>query len=758
MAIAGNGNFFAFDGLIAQAGNLADGDLTLSVGLYRFAAFDLAVNSGAGPASVTARIDVVDDALVTVEDLFGEVSSGGFPIGAVVGRSYSSAHTAEGHLRIGAGAQLSFLPQAIYTSGIGSSGAYNTLNAGIGVGGTGQVEVAGSEALLTARGTGALIRIGGAGGDATLNLAQGGRAGTFLLEAGLGTPGTGATTGHVTVDGAGSRLTLGGAYGAHIAPSQQAFSGGAAFGLSSSDPGLVGEGRGYLTVRNGGEVQVLNADSYNAGPRLRFGVHDQSYGSGVVTGAGSLLSITQTGPEVVTNLGPVLTVGEGGEGRLEVRDSATVALVGNHALLAVAQAPSDQSVTEKTSRLAISSGGTVTVDAQQSGTGTILIGNGASAALALEGDNTVLRLTSVLPEEGPAASLLMAIGRSSSGTVTADDGALIELDGSGGGSPNLQLGLEGGTGTLDLDDATLRLSGDGTGPLAPRILIGDGSGSTGAITLRNGARVENLAPAGVTFIAPEAGSTGSIDISGAGSHFDGGTQLLVGADLDETGALVTSGGVGRLTVSAGAGLTADDIIVGAQGRVAFDGVDLDSSLTLHGTLALSPGKITEETLQDEVTLQSGASVEIDVAAFAPGQADLLLLETPSEVDLTDLTIRLAPTEEARFFIGDRFVFAQMATEQDAQTASTTDAASGRAIQLSAEGVSLAITALQGVALSVRADGTLGDVILPAARPFLATPALLIGEGGDRPEETGRDLPVLFAGAAEPEPDPGDFLF
>ncbi|MEM0924077.1 MAG: hypothetical protein AAGI13_13595, partial [Pseudomonadota bacterium] len=71
MAISGDGNFFAFDGLIAQAAILGSGDLALSEGLYRFAAFDLAVNTGAGPASANGRIDLVDGASVVVEDLFG---------------------------------------------------------------------------------------------------------------------------------------------------------------------------------------------------------------------------------------------------------------------------------------------------------------------------------------------------------------------------------------------------------------------------------------------------------------------------------------------------------------------------------------------------------------------------------------------------------------------------------------------------------------------------------------------------------------
>ncbi len=169
MSISGSGSYFAFDGLIAQSGNLSYGALTLAGGLYDFHSFDTAVNNDAGPDSVVGTIEVTSNAQIKISDLFEEASGGrGYPLGATVGRSYTPEKTAYGRLTISGGAALHLEPEAIYVEGSGVYGGYDTLNAGIGEGGTGLVEVTGAGSSLSTAGTNPLLRFGGAGGSGTL--------------------------------------------------------------------------------------------------------------------------------------------------------------------------------------------------------------------------------------------------------------------------------------------------------------------------------------------------------------------------------------------------------------------------------------------------------------------------------------------------------------------------------------------------------------------------------------------------------------
>ncbi|MEM0923232.1 MAG: hypothetical protein AAGI13_09310, partial [Pseudomonadota bacterium] len=700
------------------------------------------------------RIDLVDGASVVVEDLFGDAQSGGFAVGAVVGRAYDSQHPASGYLSIGPGAQLSLLAEAVYTPGIGSIGAYDTLNVGIGAGGTGHVQITGQNALLSASGTGALLRLGAFGGQAVLAVAEGGQAGTFLLEAGRGLTGATEATGRVTVDGIGSRLTVGGGFGAYAALAQASLAGGASFGLSSDDPAVQGAARGYFDISNGGVFEVLNMEDSSGGPRLRLGMHYQSYGGGTVTGTGTRLSVVQTGAEVIANTGPTVLIGEGGEGQLQIADGAEMEVLGSHALLAIAMAPEGQPVTAKESRLTIASGGVITLDAVQSANGAVAVGHGSDSTgrLVVTGADSLLRLQNTAgdpPTSQVTTVLTLDIGRGGSGAVEVIDSGAIEIDGGSYGLPGLTIGAEGGTGSLLLDGTDLRLSSSATTLQTPRIVVGDGTGS-GSLTLRSGARLEHLAPAGLTIIAADPGSSGTVDISGAGTVFNGGTRVFVGAGLDETGALLPTGGDGSLTIGADAQILAEEVAVGSAGRLVLDQTLFSAELTLHGTLALSPGVVAETEIAGRAEIATGAVFELDVTGFEAGQADLLQFQTLEAEDLTQIAVGLITSEDARFFPGDRLVFATSETPLTVTSTQSTDTVSGRAILIETGGAELTLTALQGVALSLRSDGTIEDVTLPAARSFLA----------EIPQATGfegRDLPVLEAGAADIPVDPGGYL-
>lgn len=156
--------------------------------------------------------------------------------------------------------------------------------------------------------------------------------------------------------------------------------------------------------------------------------------------------------------------------------------------------------------------------------------------------------------------ITIATGPKASGQMSLSNGAVAH-------TTLMGIGDWGASGSVQVDNATLRLSGawrDGA-VIGASLAVGNGPGSTGTISLKNGARVfvensgtelTNLSLGGLAF---NPGGTGVLDASGGSSvsvSSAGASQFIVG---------MTSGGVGVASFSGGSSLTAGYVGVGAQG-------------------------------------------------------------------------------------------------------------------------------------------------------------------------------------------------
>ncbi|MEM9045333.1 MAG: hypothetical protein AAGC81_11595 [Pseudomonadota bacterium] len=721
MAIAGTGNYFGYDGLIAQAGNLSDGALYVFGGAYEFAALDAGVNNGAGPASISGRI-TLSAAEVTVSDLFNQAGGGnGFALFASIGRSYDVNHAAYGKLSITTGSDLTLNPVAVYQPGVGVRGGYDTLNAGVGEGGTGVVEVSGIGSTFSTAGTNPVIRIGGAGGTGSLSVNNGADARIFSLQAGFGIASGTVATGNITVDGPDSRLLLSGSYGSYVNPAYAGFAGATTIGLAFGGPEGPNTGRGSLTISNGGEVIQQNIDGVTDFPLFRFGKDTLSSGTGLIEGNGSRLAIIQNGASGDDFVGgATLDIGEAGQGVVTVRDGGRIDVLGDKALLSVGRTPEGVPINGDFSTLTIESGGVVTVDAGGYEGGNVQIGSGPNsyAILSISGQESRLSLTS--DAEGSAESngfgATLLIGRVGIGTAEAFDGATIEIDGNDDRLPGVTIGSEGGAGSLSLTGATLSLSGTRTGAEAARITVGTDSGS-GILSLSGGSVVTNQANDGRVLIGATTGSNGAVTI--IDSSLTTGGDVLVGAGIAADGTpLLSEGGTGRLVLTEGATLNADNLIVGETGTVEITNATVTSDVTLAGSISLSPNEQSIETFNGQLTVSEGSQITAEVFDFQTGGSDQVIIQDPDSFRLADLPLSVDIKDNVTFFGGDSFVFGTTPTSFVSETRQIVDPANGRLFLLRAEGTDLSVEALFGSPVTLREDGTIGRIELPAIDRFL----------------------------------------
>ncbi|MEM6906989.1 MAG: hypothetical protein AAF568_13930, partial [Pseudomonadota bacterium] len=305
MAFTGSGQYFAYDGLIAQAGNLADGSLSIGPGSFAFSALDVGLNQGSGPATALGTVTLETGAAVALSI---PASAGG----VVVGRSFDLSARAEGRLSLSTGSSLAItaLP------GVAAGAGYDTLNIGTGPGGLGSVTLDGAGTALSLTGASATIRVGSQGGQGSLAV-SGGTVESFLLRAGDGSTGAGSK-GNVSLTGADSHLSLGAA-GTYLDPGRSALAGGAVFGL--------GQGDGVLTLTGGATLTAQNTPGNTAGARVIFGEGAGSYGYGLIS-EGARLTVGQEGTPPTGYTGGRLVIGAGGTGHLMLTAGGVAAATG----------------------------------------------------------------------------------------------------------------------------------------------------------------------------------------------------------------------------------------------------------------------------------------------------------------------------------------------------------------------------------------------------------------------------------------------
>lgn len=524
------------------------------------------------------------------------------------------------------------------------SNAYTNFQVGATSGASGLITVDGQGSELIATGDGARINLG-IGGLGALAVDNGGYARSLDLRAG-----SDGGVGQVYVSGQGSELRLTSAGGGPVAAAYAGQTGYATFGRTG--------GSGLLGVTDGGTLSIENVDGQTDRPLLRFGSTNGAYGYGLVNGAGSLISVAQSGAQGDDFAGgATLNVGEGGQGVLLVEDEGTVLVSGDRARLNVASGrlvEGQQDVTSYESRLQITGGGDVLVDSGAYG-GTSLIndqqvsdgrgaavtiagGNGTRGRILVDGQGSTLTVTSNTDAAGDAASGQIVVGNLGTGVLRVSNAGSVA-------AKDLELGrslivddvvTEAGSGTVEiLSGGQVVIAGSDASPQRG-ISIGDASGASGTVTV-TGAGSELVSTGGAGRISLGAEGTGSLALSSGGGakafgieagRADGGIGSITVAGRGST--LLVSDLYGSSPVNPGqAGLIrlggaeggSSSLSVSAGGRVTVNnapGSDSDQPGLIVGTDPGSTGTLS--------VLGSGSLVEVTLTgasndAYAPG-ADL----------------------------------------------------------------------------------------------------------------------------------------
>lgn len=356
---------------------------------------------------------------------------------------------------------------------------------------------------------------------------------------------TGPGNGSLLLAGRGTELRVGGNgtsafhIGRNGATGEATVTGGAVWtitpGTSGSDAGeamlSVGRntgGTGTLNIVSGGRVLVQDTGTNTGDDGMQIGgtgEHANGTGNVLVSGAGSQLSIRSSAATAYLNVG---RNGTSASGTLRILDGGTVELRSG-AIDAY---------------MGVGRGG-----AQ----GTLVV-SGAGSALSLSGQ----RFTS------------LDIGNTGTGTGSITSGGAVTLTGANGANVTLGRGA-GNQGTLTVNGTGSRLALTGTGTLDQSIILQVGRAGTGTLWVEQGGAV--TVDAGQTIagvqIAREAGSTGTVVVTGTGSSL----SVNGSGAVAESGPFfqVGRGGTGYLNVLDGASLTFNT------------GAPINASLTIGGT-------------------------------------------------------------------------------------------------------------------------------------------------------------------------------
>lgn len=459
-------------------------------------------------------------------------------------------------------------------------------------------------------------------------------------------------------------------------------------------------GTGSVEVTAGGVIDVDGTNTIVGDPGVGIGIGVQGEGSGavLVSGAGSTL-LLRNGAAA----GSGISVGYQGSGTLDVRDGGVVRVdagAGASSGLTVAFGPQSQGTLVATGTGSsidlIGTANGLTVG--NAGTGTLKLENGATAGaqvafVGLDGtgsgtlevrDGAALTVTGTNPLLGTGGFL--AVGLAGRGVVEVVDGSIVleNHDGLHG----LQVGgttgcngpcqFTGGIGSVALDgpSASLRIVGARGGASI-------GADGVGRLTVRNGATftIEDRVDGGM-IAGNRPGSTGSMEVEGAGSVVDAGSGLLLGLD-----GMLADTGTATLSVTDGGMLTAPAVWIGTGSRLEGDGIVDGGVENLRG--AIVPG--TRTVIGGALTVhgdleQSGGLVRLRIAGTQGGAADrltvggaLMLLGGGVHLDLVDGYLPRA---------GDEIVVASAGgtiTVDPAVTTSYAGAAPGLSFTLAAEG-------------------------------------------------------------------------
>lgn len=252
------------------------------------------------------------------------------------------------------------------------------------------------------------------------------------------------------------------------------------------------------------------------------------------------------------------------------------------------------------------------------GPATLTLSGGITAASSANAITVASSLTVSLTAgfhavdlDGVGTSLVIAGGITGTGGITKAGTGLLTLTGAGTntGGTNIRAGI------LHLDGGSLA---QGSGDMT----VGDLTGDIGTLAISNGGSVTN----DTGYIGLDAGSTGTVSVSGAGSTWTNTTTVNVGYE-----------GTGVLAVSNGAdvdgGATFIGLGTGSIGTVTLDGAgstftatSLDVGTEGVGTLTITNGGVATSTNLSYIAEETGSTgtVLVDGAGSALNYSSLFL--------------------------------------------------------------------------------------------------------------------------------------
>ncbi len=410
-----------------------------------------------------------------------------------------------------------------------------------------------------------------------------------------------------------------------------------------------GMGDGELDIEDGGSVTVNGSD---------FTIGDEKSGNGIVT---------LSGADSKLNFSGELNVGENGTGVFAVQGGASFTtdkvnvgdLTGSTGTLNIDGANTFMEVQRD-------------FNVGENGAGALNVTNGAT--LLTDGAPTLGDMTGSTSTAKVDAGASWNVG----GELTVANQGIATMTVSNGGfvsALNVTLGEIKGAG------GQVTVTGTGT-PIASTLKFTNelkvGDGGAGELDVDNGGQVAATGSGtDEASVAVQAGSTGTVNVDGSGSHFDA-TSLILGGDSHVTGgqaafnltnggtahiaSSVTTGSQGVLNVTGGGmtvGSTATlapvgELLINSGGSLGGNGKVIGNVVN-GGTVA--PGDPATLTIQGNYTQTSAGELVLDISGAGPGGYDTLdvtgeLSLGPGAKLVLDFTGGYAPTAGDSFKLID----------------------------------------------------------------------------------------------------------
>lgn len=325
-----------------------------------------------------------------------------------------------------------------------------------------------------------------------------------------------------------------------------------------------GSGTGSVSVSDGGSLEVVSRSGATTSTIMNIGRDTGSTGS---------LSIDDANVRVgsLGERSPLVFVGRRGEGTLTVSNGGALSM------------DNSSGTSSRDNPVGLTIGG-----------GVGEVGGNGTALVTGTGSQILLR-----PNNAKTSVLTVGRGESSTGVLTVENGGRVSDVTIG------VVGIDGATGTVNLDNGTLIMKGTQfvsgvAADTGPALVLGR-AGGTGTLNMTNGARLEIEAPSpavgtpdGLTAVSLGGtavalmGGTGALNMSGGSSLImSGGTPGSTANNAQFSGLYVGRIGTGTMSVT-GAGTSVDVSGLGNGGRVMV-GVEPFAVNTGVGTLTVAEG-------------------------------------------------------------------------------------------------------------------------------------------------------------------------